>query len=232
MAKITTEYRKTLIEQLGYDPLDYSWVEKELAETPLEKAWFKYQREHKGFNDDWETTVSQFKERYKLNITVEEAYDLCRKWKRYLIGSWNTIASQNPNIEDWKQSAQEFEIYHREIETRMMEWSLKYQNKYPLTKVIKPIQFRHGPYFNECVERVPFLFTDATCSAIRPDVILEIVSFDQKEKYIRLEFTPDIKNLIKPNIPINNPWKPLKADYIIYCPPFEAETHLQNLTDF
>ena len=57
----------------------------------------------------------------------------------------------------------------------------------------------------------------------------EVLSYDPETKYIRLEFTPDIRNKIKPGISLNDPWRPLKADYIIYVPPDQVETHLELL---
>ena len=227
---VTQNPRAKLIAKFGFDPLDYSWVE-ELATSPLEQSWFKFQREQKGsFNDDWETTVKRFHNTHHREISVAEAFDLSRKWKRYIIGAWNTIAARNPNIEDWKAAAKKFEQYHHEIEVRMMEWTQKYKNKFSLAKVVKPVRFRHGPYFNECVERVPQLFTDATCWMIKVGVILEVLSFDPETKYIRLEFTPDVREMIKPGIPLNDPCRPLRADYIIYVHPEEVETSLEFLT--
>lgn len=230
MAKKNAEFRTQLIQKLGYDPLDYSWVEKELATTPIEQLWFRFQREHKGsFDDNWEKTVKEFREKYFKDITVEQAFDLSRKWKRYLIGAWNTIASQNSNIEDWKNAAKKFEAHHRAVETRMMVWTMQHKDNFPLTTVIEPIRFRHGPYFNECIERVPQLFTDATCYMIRAGITLQVVAFDPELKYIRLDFTKDIRDLIKPGVVENDPNRPLRADYIIYVSPDEVETKLNFL---
>ena len=72
MAKEHSKFRASLISQLGYDPLDYSWVERELAETPLERLWFKFQREHKGsFDDNWANTTKMFQEIHHKKITPE-----------------------------------------------------------------------------------------------------------------------------------------------------------------
>lgn len=230
MAKEKAEFRAELVSKLGYDPLDYSWVERELAETPIERQWFKFQRNNKGsFDDQWDITVQKFKDASGQEITAEEAFDLSRKWKRYLIGAWNTITAQNPNIEDWKAAARKFEKHHRDIETRMMQWSMTHRTKYPLVEVKEPIDFQHGPYFNECVERVPHLFTDAKCSQIQPGVILQVTSYDPEHKYIRLDFTPEIQEKIRPGIPPNDPWRPLRSDYIIYVPPEEVDERLKFL---
>jgi hypothetical protein len=230
MAKKNAEFRTQLIQKLGYDPLDYSWVEKELAESPLEQLWFRFLREHKGSVDDnWEKSVKEFRDQYFKDLTISEAFDLSRKWKRFLIGAWNTIASQNPNIEDWKSTAKKFEAHHRAIENRMMLWTMQNKHDFPIVSVVEPIRFRHGPYFNNCIERVPHLFTDATCYMIRAGVMLQVVAFDPELKYIRLDFTPDIRDLIKPGVSENDPNRPLRIDYVIYVSPDEVETKINFL---
>lgn len=231
MAANQAQYRAQLVKDFGYDPLDYSWVEKELAENPLENEWFKFQREHKGsFSDEWDKHIQEFKNKFHKTISVEEAFDMSRKWKRYLIGAWNTIASQNSNVEDWKSAARKFEKHHSEIENRMIQWTSVHNDNFPMARVIEPIKFRHGPYFNECIERVPQLFVDATCYEIKPDVILQVLSYDPKLKYIRLDFTQDIQEKIKPGVPQNDPCRPLKADYVINVSPLEVDSHLEFLT--
>lgn len=230
MAKQHAEFREGLIAKLGYDPLDYSWVERELSETPLERLWFKFQRERKGsFDDNWVDTAKRFQDFSHKEITPEEAFDFSRKWKRYVIGAWNTIAAQNPNLQDWLSAAKRFEKYHRDIETRMTQWSMEHRDKYPLAKVKSPVLFQHGPYFNECLERVPKLFVNAKCYQLREGVVLEVVSYDPELKYIRLDFTSDIREKIKPGIPQNDPWRPMRADYVINLPPDEVDERLEFL---
>ena len=230
MADKKAHFRADLIEKLGYDPLDYSWVERELAETPIERLWFKFQRERKGsFNDNWKQTAKLFQSVCHKEISSEEAFDLSRKWKRYIIGAWNTIASHNANVDDWKAAARRFEKHHRDIETRMMQWTMAHKDNHPLAKVKEPVHFQHGPYFNECLERIPKLFVDATCYQLRNGVILEVSSYDPEFRYIRLDFTPDIREKIKPGIPQNDPWRPMKADYIIYVPPDYIDEQLEFL---
>lgn len=228
MASVNAEYRAKLVQKIGYDPLDHSWVEKELASSPLEHDWFEFQRKkHGSFDDQWERHIEEFKLAYHKDVTIHEAFNLSRKWKRFVVGAYNTIASRNSNMEDWKTAGRKFEEHHRAVEDRMMVWSVKQSDRYPLAKVKKPIQFRHGPYFNECIERVPKLFTDSTCYYVRPDVVLRVVSYDPKLKYIRLDFTADICEIIKPGVPPNQPWEPLRSDYVIYVPPDEVDTHLE-----
>jgi hypothetical protein len=232
MAKQHRDFRASLIEKMGYDPLDYSWVEKELAETTLERLWFKFQREHKGsFNDDWENTAKEFNETFQQEITPEKAFDLTRKWKRYLIGAWNTIASKNTNIEDWKAAAKKFEKHHHDIEMRMMQWSIKHKDSPVLAEVKSPVHFQHGPYFNECLEKVPEAFVDATCHQLRAGVTLQVTSYDPELKYIRLDFVETTRNKIKPGIPLNDPWRPMRADYVIYVPPENIDEQLNFLND-
>lgn len=224
MAVKNAEYQSKLIQELGYNPLDYSWVEKELAATPLEKSWFKFQREQKGsFDDNWDQTVKQFQDKYHTMIAPEEAFDLSLKWKRYVVGAWNTIAAQNAKMEDWKTAARKFEKHHYDREIRMAEWTEKHQDNYPMAKVKNPVPFRHGPYFNECIERIPQLFTDATCSFIKSEVILQVTSYDPELRYIRLDFTSDIRKIIKPNAKISHSTRPMKADYVIYVSPLEID---------
>ena len=111
----------------------------------------------------------------------------------------------------------------------MVQWTNNHKDNYPLAKTIKPVHFRHGPYFNECVERVPKLFTDATCYYIVEGTVLQVLSYDPELKYIRMEFLPEIRELIKPGIPINDPCRPMRADYVIYVPPEEIDTQIEIL---
>ncbi len=230
MSEQLAKDKQEFIDKIGYDPRDYSWAEKELAEDNTERSWFQFQRESGGsFNDDWSKTVKIFNQKFHQNINEKEAFRLTKKWKRYLIGAWNTIASQNKNVEDWKKAALDFEAHHREIEERMFEWSKKHEDAFPLVKVKKPIRFRCGPYFNACLEKIPKLFTSSMCSKIKEGVVLQVVAYDPQEKYIRLEFTPDIRKLIKPEEDKEELWSQMEIDYVIYVPPEEVETHIDML---
>lgn len=228
MVTETAEHRKSLIKELGYDPLDYSWVEREMSRNDTERNWFQFLRENKGgVDENWQQWANTFNDKFRENVSSEQAFHMSRKWKRYIIGAWNTITSKNGNIEDWKKAATEFEKYHREIEERMLEWSLEHQSKFPLAKVKKPLHFRHGPYFNECVERVPKLFTSTNCYELRPDVVLRVVAYDSVHKFIRLDFTSDVRALIKPSASEDEIWKQTEADYVIYCSPNQIDSHLE-----
>ena len=226
--------KQELINTIGFDPLDYSWIERELPENLLEKKWFQFQREKGGsFDDNWNASVELFNRSFKASITEQQAFQLTKKWKRYLLGAWNTIASQINNVTLWKQAAREFEIYHRKIEERMIQWSKEHHNNYPLVKTKKEVTFWHGPYFNECVERIPKLFTSVQCSAIKTNVVLRVTSYDSELKFIKLDFTPDIVKIIKGQIN-SEPWNGinLKADYVISVFPHEIETQLEKLIPF
>ena len=146
MASQNTESRIKLINQLGYDPLDFSWLETDLAQNDLERKWFKFQREVGGrFDDQWDKTTEDFNQQFGENITPEKSFALCLKWKRYLTGAWNTLSAQNPNKEDWIAAAKKFEEHHRMRQERMEKWSEDHKDNFPLVKVKKPIRFRHGP---------------------------------------------------------------------------------------
>jgi len=220
-------------EKIGYDPLNYAWVEKKLPNNKLEQNWFKFQRETKGsFADDWKAATAKFQKDYNQFIEEQEAFDLTRKWKRYIIGAWNTILSQNNNIEDWEKAAIEFEKYHTEIEQRMKKWTQENETSFPIVKTKAPIRFRPGQYFNQFIERAPKLFTNSYCSNIKQGIPLLVTSYDPQLKYIRLDFTPDIRNLIKKDDNNLNPWKNIKADYIIYVPPEEVDNCLEKIESF
>jgi len=234
-AEQRAQFRANLIEKLGYDPLDYSWVEKRLAQTPTEKKWFnfqafKYNSDSDPRDGDWEYLVQKFLEKYNERITTQEAFDLSKKWKRFVIGAWNTISAQNPNVDDWVAAATKFETYHRESEERMIKWSKSKENNYPMAKVIQPVLFKYGPHFHTCIERVPKLFTDKFCTHIKPGVVLQIVSYDPVAKFIRLDFTPDIRKLIKPEQTEIRLWQPHKPTYCIDVMPSDIEEQLEILT--
>lgn len=229
------QFRAKLIEKMGYDPLDYSWVEKRLAKTPLERKWFKFQAlkynsEPEPQDGDWEHLIKEFFEKHAEKITVQQAFDLSKKWKRFVIGAWNTISAQNPNVNDWESAAVKLELYHRESEARMIKWSKSKEGNYPMAKVKEPVLFKYGPYFNECAERIPKLFTDRFCSYIKPGVVLRVLSYDPENKFIRLDFTTDIREIIKPGQPEVLPWQPHKPDYCIDVMPVDIEEQLEILT--
>lgn len=230
MTESISATRTNTLKDLGINPHDHQWVE-ELATSLKEKRWFQFQRETGfTFGDAWEDAISSFNAQFKENIEVNTAIIMTKRWKRLLMGSWFTLASHNPNKVDWKESARRFERYHREIEERMNKWSEKHEGNFPSVITKQPVLFWHGPYFNECIERVPHLFTDVKCSYIKTDIALRVVSFDAQTRYIRLDFTKDIRAIIKQNEHSNvKPWHIHMADYSIRIMPTEIETHLNIL---
>ncbi len=230
MTDQNTEARLNLINKLGYDPLDFSWLETELAQNDLERKWFKFQRENNGgFDDQWNKNTIIFNQQYHENITSEKAYVLCLKWKRYLIGAWATLSSQNPNKKDWIIAAKKFEKRHVLRQERMEKWSEEHKNNFPLVKVIKPIRFRHGPYFFECLKSIPKMFVNYLCYQIRKEVILQVISYDPEIRFIQLDFTPDIRKKIKPVEENYEPWKRMKSNYDFDVYPEEIDDHLEFL---
>lgn len=230
MAENNLNFRQALIDKIGYDPLDYSWVEKELAENETEKKWFQFQREHDTeFAGDWDQTAADFNKQFNIDILPFEAFNLAKKWKRYILGAWNTIRSQNLDIESWKTAAIKFEKVHRERDSRMELWSSKHEKDLPLAKVKIPVDFFPGPYYNACVERVPKLFTNTNCSLIRSGVVLKITSYDPKDRYISLDFTNDVRNIIKPGVLSKKVGEALIPDYVISVCPDDIEDRLEIL---
>lgn len=213
--------------QKQFEPLNYEWLEKELASNELERHWFKFQRETKDhYGDDWSKAVLSFKAHFKNEITEDKAIELTKKWKRFIIGSWNTVASQNKNVQDWKKSAIEFEVYHNKIEQRMRKWTEEHESNFPKTKTKEPVRFLAGSFFNTCIEKIPKIFTNVQCSYIKKGVELVVTSYDEELDYIRLDFSDDIRNILKQNTRIN-PWDS-KSSYIIYLPPHEVEQKIES----
>ncbi len=153
---------------------------------------------------------------------------MSKKWYRFILGSHNVRVTGDKDREKWKQQSRDFEKTHRERESRMRKWSSDHVNHFPHVRVRKPINFFAGPYFNECIERIPQLFTDANCNWIKAGNILRVISYDTKLKYIRLDFTEDIHRIIKGKVdPV--PWTKDGPDYDMWLKPEEIETHLDIL---
>lgn len=217
------------IKKLGYDPRDETWI-NEMAANSKESKWFKFEHDNALiFTARWDEIVDTFNKQHQENISTEDAKMFSKKRMRYLLGAYNTRMSGNPNKSDWKKSALEFEKHHHDRENRMLTWSLLHQHALPMVKVKKDLLFWFGPYFNECIERIPQLFTNHTCRYIKPGVILRVVSYDPQMKYIRLDFTKDVRQMIKPSEQDVQPWVKDYADYEIVLHPNEIETHLEIL---
>ena len=226
VAKAAAEQTAAIIAKFGFDPRDTSWIEEELASSQQEKNWFKYERENNiSPEKDWDKIVSDFNKLYFDSLTVSSAKELYKKRMRYILGSYNTRMSTNSDKKAWKQSAIDFESLHRTRENRMNKWSENRNNNFPKARVIKPIRFWHGPYFNTLIEKIPNVFTSTDCSYIKEGTILRVISYDPELKYIRLDFTEDVSKLIRP---LNEtPWIKESGDYDFWLSSSEINTHLQ-----
>lgn len=234
MAKENIEQVNRLIDKYGFDPRDETWIENELAETPREKNWFRFERENEEAFGNWENTVHVFNQQYDDNISVEQAKNLSNKRTRYYLGAFDVRMSGDGNVKSWISSAKKFEETHRNRENRMLSWSLARKNKFPLAKVLQPIRFWPGPYVHQFLEKIPQLFENIDAPEllmkVKSGTILRVISYDPVDKYIRLDFTEDVRKLIKPNEPENiNIWVKDKADYDFWLKKEQVETHLEFL---
>ncbi len=231
MAEENTHRRESLIAKFGFDPSDTSWIEVDLASTTRERNWFRFERENNlALSDKWDDMVEVYNNQFEDNITIDEAKQLSRKWYRFILGSHNVRITGDKDKEKWKQQARGFEKTHREREVRMRKWSMNHADHFPHVRARKPINFFAGPYFNECIERAPQIFTDTSCTWIKEGNILRVISYDTELKYIRLDFTEDIHKLIRGEVD-PQPWKKDGPDYDMWLKPEEIETHLDVLED-
>ena len=149
---------------------------------------------------------------------------------RYILGASYTRISGNSQKEDWIKAARDFEKYHRGIENRMLTWTLAHKESFPLVRATKEVSFWPGPYFHKCVEKFPHIFTAPDCTFIKPGIVLRVLSYDPQEKYIRLDLTKDLRQLVKPDEPKDAKiWVKDRADYDVWVKPEEIETHLEIL---
>ena len=222
---------EVLVSKFGFDPRDEQWIETELATTKRERNWFKFETENGiVFSSNWDDLVTVYNHQFNDNISIEEAKELSKKRMRYVLGAYNTRIAGNGNIQDWKKSAEEFEKFHRKREERMLNWTHSKNGKFPLVRVKKEIVFWPGPYFDRCIEKIPQLFTSISCNNIKIGTMLRVISYDPKDRYIRLDFLPDIRELIKPNSN-EHPWIKDKADYDIWVKPEEIDDCLEIIDE-
>ena len=216
------EFRdQELIRKYGFDIRDESWLETELAVTDRERNWFRFEREntvpfyHLLYKCDWDNIVRLFNDQFQDSIAVEQAQKLSSKRMRYVMGSTAIRLAGNPDRTQWKKLAREFEDTHRRIDERMQAWSESHKKSFPIVKTKKEFPFNPGPYFNECLERIPQYFVDMNVTAIRIGSVLRIVSYDPTQKYVRVDFPQNIREAIKPGS-TESPWKSNGGDYLIY----------------
>jgi len=229
MAEENNARIQAVIDKFGFDPTDTSWIEIELSTTTRERNWFKFEREHAlAMNDNWDDMIHVYKQQFDDTISLEEAKRLSKKWYRFVLGSHNIRLRGIKDRSQWVQDARDFEKTHRNRETRMLTWSLACKNKFPHIRTKQRVAFAPGPYFNECIERCPQLFTSPDCTMLKPGTILRVVSFDAEQKFIKLDFTEEIHALIKGEVQ-DKPWSREGPDYIIMVKPEEFDTHLEVL---
>lgn len=220
---------EAVIKKLGFDPRDDSWVETELAENDREANWFRFERENGLiFVEKWDDIVAVFNGQHNDTLSVEQAKNMSKKRMRYILGAYHTRMRGNPNKENWKDAARAFEKKHRDRENRMLTWTLDHKKRFPLVKVKQPIRFFTGPFFTEISERVPHLFVDAQFNRIKEGIVLRVLSYDPQDHYIRLDFTEEIRNLIRGEED-KSPWLKDSSDYDMWVKPEEVETYLELL---
>lgn len=230
MAEENQEKKEILSKKIGFNPRDDSWVEKELAQTIRERHWFVFERENAlvfSQKKNWDEIVHIYNTTYNDKMSVDEAKDLSKKRMRYILGSFKARYQKKKEKREWIRAAKDFEKIHREREERMLQWSIAHKDHFPLVQTLVPIPFWAGPYFNECIERIPHVFTDASCNHIKPGVTLQVISYDSVLKYIKLDFTNDVKKQIKEIS--EEPWRKDGPDYDIWVKPEEIEKFLKIL---
>lgn len=228
MAQDKSDKLQALIQKLGYDPRDESWIETELVGSVNEKNWFQFERENPiVFMEKWDEMVFKFNRKYNANITKDDAKKMSKKRMRYILGAHYTRLSGNSNKADWKKAARDFEEKHREIEERMMQWTLSHKDDFPLVKVKEPVQFWTGPHFNTCFEKVPHLFTDINLTHIKKGIVLRIIQYDPVTRYIRLDFTPEIRQMILGTT--SEPWLKESSEYEFIVHPTDIDKNLEIL---
>lgn len=229
MAQENTDRLQAMIKKLGFDPRDDSWIETDLADGDRERNWFAFERENAlMFASEWDDMVHEFNKRFNDTISIEQAKNLSKKRMRYLLGAYFTRMSGNAKKEDWKKASKEFEQKHRERENRMLSWTLAHKEHFPVARTKQPILFFPGPYFQQLVEKVPHLFTDDNFTYIKPGIIIRVISYDPVSRYIRLDFTQEIRKLIK-GVDDPTPWVKDTADYDLWVKPEEIDSHLELL---
>jgi hypothetical protein len=229
MAQQSQDNLESLIQKIGFDPRDESWIEQELAETERESNWFRFERDNAlMFMEKWDDMTEVFNQRFADTISVEQAKNMSKKRMRFILGAYHTRMTGNQSKTEWKKAALDFEKKHRERENRMLTWTMAHKERFPLVKVKKPIKFFPGPFFAQISEKVPHMFTGTFFNSIKEGVVLRVVSYDPVQKYIRLDFTDEIRELIH-GVKDEEPWMKDKSDYDMWIKPESIDDHLEFL---
>ena len=183
------------IDKFGFDPTDETWIEEHLAKDETERKWFTFVREH-GITSHSEDGIGLFNKKEKENITLNDAKKMTKKRMRYVLGSFNIRYQGENDIEKWKKDAIAFEEKFESREQRMAEWTKKQRNQFPIVTTLKPIEFWSGTMFAKCLEKIPHVFTSPDCEYIKAGVSLEVRGYDPQEKWIDLDFTPDVREML------------------------------------
>ncbi len=226
MAEQNVERMQSVIDKFGFDPRDESWVES-MAVTDRERNWFQFERENGlVFTENWDDIIVVFNKEFKDEISAEQAKNMSKKRMRYWMGAYGLRMSGNADQAEWVKVARDFEQMHRARENRMLTWTLAHKGKFPVVKTKEPVQFWPGPYFHQFLEKVPQFFETPQLKLIKKGVILRVISYDPTDKYIRLDFSEDVRRKIKEEDK-EDPWIKDRADYDIWLKPEEIETHLE-----
>jgi hypothetical protein len=178
----------------GFNPTDDSWIENCLASTKIEKNWFEYTR-IKNMPVHVDDLIQDFNKTYGETITLEEALKLTIKKVRYAFGAFEVRQKGIKDTELWKKNAIDFEKRFSERDVRMEEWKKTHSRTY-FVSTKKSVEFWPGNLLVRFIEKIPQVFTSPDCDFIKSGVSLEVISFDPMEKWINLDFTSDIRELV------------------------------------
>ena len=143
------------------------------------------------------------------------------------MGAHHLRMQGNPDQNEWRKVAKAFEQKHRDREQRMNEWSLARRGKFPLVETKRPVEFYCGPWYNRLLEEIPDYFTSLDLKYVVAGTTLRVVSYDPQEKYIRLDFLPEIVKLVKGKD--ETLWDKEEGDYEFLVHPTSLEQDFEFL---
>jgi hypothetical protein len=218
------EKLKQFITRYGFNPFDDSWMENYLTNNEIEKQWFKFTRD-RDFLYPEQKIVDFFNNENNTNITVEEAKKMTIRKMRYILGSTNIRQQGNPIVEEWKKKAIGYEKKFSDRDKRMDEWVKSKNGILPWVTTKEPLEFWKGTYFLKCLEKIPHVFTSPDCDFIKSGVALEVKKYDPIDKWIHLDFTPDIKEKLL------GTKTDIETDYAIIVVPNNIKSCLENINE-